>query len=306
MSNVQTTGSFPKALRPGMHSWWGDAYNEFPMQWEKLFDKETSNLSYEEIGEITGYGLVPVKPEGTDSLMDTEAQGTITKTTHVAYSLGFKVTYEEIKFNRYTQIAKQRTKRLAFSFRNTKENVLANIYNRAHNGSFTFGDSSALCVTDHTTLSGTQSNTLADSADASEAVIEDMWTQITTAKNSRGLTVGLQPKCIIAPPKLIPDLTRITKSALQNNTANNAINAIKSMGMFPEDIKMNQFLTDTDGFFIRTNISKGTGLICFQAEEANFDQDNDFPSKDFCARGYELYTATVGDFRALYSNGGGA
>ena len=305
MSTI-TTGNFPKALRSDMKKWWGDAYNEFPLQWKDLFDSDTSDMSYEELGEITGFGLVPVKPEGTDSTFDTEQQGTITRATHAAYSLGFKVTYEEIKFNKYRQVGKQRSKRLAFSFRQTKETVLANIYNRAHNGSYTFGDSSALCVTSHTTLNGTQSNTLASAADASETTIEDMWTQISTAKNSRGLTIALKPKGIIAPPALIPELTRIVKSTQQNDTPNNAINAINNMNMFPEGIKMNQFLTDTDSFFIRTTIPSGSGLICFQAEEANFDEDNDFPSKDMCFRGYELYAATCGDFRAIYSNGGGA
>lgn len=301
-----TTGNFPKALRPGMKKWWGDAYAEFPMQWKDLFDSDTSDMSYEELGEITGFGLVPAKPEGTDSQFDTETQGTITRATHVAYSLGFKVSYEEMKFNKYMQVAKQRTKRLAFSFRQTKENVLANIYNRAHNSSYTFGDAAALCVTTHTTLNGTQSNTLPSPADISETTIEDMWLQVTTATNSRGLRIGLKPKSLIVPPALVTEATRITKSALQNDTPNNAINAIKEMGMFPDGIKMNQFLDDTDAFFIRTNIPSGSGLICFQAEEANFDQDNDFPSKDFCARGYELYVGTCGDFRALYSNGGGA
>ncbi len=305
MSTI-TTGNFPKALRPGMKKWWGDAYGETPTQWTDLFDKDSSDMSYEELGEITGFGLVPVKPEGTDSVLDSETQGTITRATHVAYSLGFKVTYEELKFNKYMQVAKQRTKRLAFSFRQTKETVLANLYNRAHNGSYTFGDGSAMCVTSHTTLNGTQSNTLASAADASETTIEDMWTQISTAKNSRGLTIALKPKSIIAPPALIPELVRIVKSTQQNDTPNNAINAIKEMNMFPEGIKMNQFLTDTDSFFMRTNIPSGSGLICFQAEEANFDQDNDFPSKDFCARGYELYVGTIGDFRSIYSNGGGA
>ncbi len=305
MSTI-TTGNFPKALRPGMKKWWGDAYNEFPMQWTDLFDKDTSDMSYEEIGEITGFGLVPVKPEGTDSVLDTEQQGTITRATHVAYSLGFKTSYEEIKFGKYMQVTKQRTKRLAFSFRQTKETVLANIYNRAHSGTYTFGDGSALCVTNHTTLNGTQSNTLASAADISETTIEDLWVQISTAKNSRGLTIGLKPRSLIVPPALVPEATRIVKSALQNDTPNNAVNAIKDMNMFPDGIKMNQYLTDTDSFFIRTNIPSGSGLICFQAEEANFDQDNDFPSKDFCARGYELYAATCGDFRAIFSNGGGA
>jgi hypothetical protein len=305
MSTI-STGNFPKALRPAMKKWWGDAYNEFPSQWTDLFDKDSSNLSYEELGEVTGFGLVPKKPEGTDSVFDSESQGTITTATHVAYSLGFKVTYEEMKFNKYMVVGKQRTKRLAFSFRNTKETVLANIYNRAHTAGYTFGDGSILCVTSHPTLNGTQSNTLAAAADASETTIEDMWTQVTTAKNSRGLQIGLKPKSIIAPPALIPELNRIVKSTLQNDTANNAINAINAMGMFPEGIKMNQYLTDTDGFFIRTQIPSGSGLICFQAEEATFDQDNDFPSKDMCYRGYELYVGTVGDFRALYSNGGGA
>lgn len=305
MSTI-TTGNFPKALRSDMAVWWDNATKEYPVEWSDLFTKTTSDMSYEEMGEVTGFGLVPVKPEGTDSVLDTEQQGTITRATHVAYSLGFKTTYEELKFNKYRKVTKQRTERLAFSFRQTKETVLANHYNRAHDGTYTFGDGSAMCVTTHATLNGTQSNTLASPADMSETTIEDMIIQIGQAKNTRGLQLKLIPKSIHIPVNLQFEAQRILKSTLQSDTPNNAINAINAMGMFPGGIKVNHYFTDVDSFFIRTDVPSNQGMVLFQAEELSFDQDNDFPSKDFCARGYELYTATMGDFRAVYSNGGGA
>ena len=305
MSTI-TTGNFPKALRSDMKVWWDNATKEYTPEWPDLFNKTSSSMSYEQLGEITSFGLVPVKPEGTDSQFDTETQGTITTATHSSYSLGFKVTHEDILFNQYRKVGKQRTQRLAFSFRQTKETVLANIYNRAHNGSYTFGDGSAMCVTTHTTLNGTQSNTLSSAADMSETSIEDIIIQIGQAKNSRGLQLKLIAKSLIVPINLQFEAQRIVKSTLQNDTANNAINAINSMGMFPEGIKVNHYLTDVDSFFMRTDVPSDQGMVLFQAEELNFDQDNDFPSKDMCYRGAEIYVATMGDFRAVYSNGGGA
>ena len=306
MSAIISTGNFPKMLRPGLNKVWDNIGQKQSNEYESLFTKASSDLSYEELAEVTGFGLVPVKAEGTDTVLDTEQQGTITRATHAAYSLGFKVTYEEIKFNQYLKVGKQRAARLRWSFQQTKETVLANKYNRAHDGNYTFGDGSAMCVTGHATRNGTQSNTLAAAADMSETTLEDMCIQIGDAKNTRGLQLNLTPDSIIIPNALTFEAQRIIKSTLQNDTANNAINAINNLGMFPGGIKVNHYLTDTDSFFIRTNVPSDQGMVLFQAEELSFDQDNDFPSKDYCARGYELYTATMGDFRSVYSNGGGA
>lgn len=302
--SVIGSGNYPKALRPGMKKWWGRSYTEHPMEWTDLFDKDTSDKSYEELGEATGFGLVPTKVAGAASVFDSESQGTITRATHVAYSLGFAVTYEEMADNLYMEVGKRRTNALAFSFRQTKEIVLANVYNRAFSSSYTFGDGKELLATDHPTLDGTQSNEMAIPADMSETSLEDLCIQIAGAKNSRGLNIAIKPQTLIVPKNSMFEATRILKSTLQNDSANNAVNALNTMNVFPGGVKVNHYLTDTDAFFIRTTVPSGSGLICFQREKADFDQDNDFPTKDFLARGYERYSATCGDFRALYGSTG--
>lgn len=301
---VITTGNFPKALRPGVKKWWGRAYDEHPVEYTVLFDEDTSDKSYEELVEATGFGLAPTKTEGAATTYDTESQGTLTRSTHVAYGLGFIITREEMDDNLYMEVGKQRSRALAFSFRQTKEVVAANIYNRAFNSSYTFGDGKELLATDHPTLNGTQSNELSTSADLSEASLEDLSIQVSKAKNSRGLRIALRKRCLIVPPDLEFEANRIYNSVLQNDTANNAINALRATGAFPEGIKVNHYLTDSDAFFIRTALPSGTGLVCFNRVPISFDDDNDFDTKNAKFKGYERYSFTAGDFRALYGSPG--
>ena len=169
-----TTGSHPKALWPGVYAWFGAKYAEHPSQYTKLFDVKTSTQNYEEIVEQTGFGLAPVKAEGSSTAYDSHAQGAVSRGTNVAYSLGYIVTREELADNKYEAVAMQRAASLAFSMAQTRENVGANVYNRAFNSQFTGGDGKELLATDHGSLSGDQSNTLATAAYFSEAALEDL------------------------------------------------------------------------------------------------------------------------------------
>src|SRR6185503_20873418 len=131
-----TTGTHPKALWPGIKAWWGRSYAEHTEEYPVLFDKDTSNKAYEEDVEITGFGLAPVKPEGTAIVYDQESQGSVTRYTHVAYALGYIVTFEELRDDLYEVVSKRRAQQLAFSMRQTKENILSAIYNQGFNSSF--------------------------------------------------------------------------------------------------------------------------------------------------------------------------
>lgn len=298
------TGNFPKALRPGVKKWWGRAYDEHMVEYTQLFDVDTSDKSYEEMVEATGFGLAPVKNQGDPTIYDSENQGTLTRSTHVAYGLGFIVTREEIADNLYMEVGKRRASALAFSFRQTKENVGANFYNRGFNSSYTLGDGKELLATDHPTVSGTQSNELATATDLSEAALEDLLIQIGKAKNSRGLNISIKPRCLIVPPDLGFEAERILNSVLQNDTANNAVNVLKSTNALPEGIKVNHYLTDVDAWFVRTAVPMGSGLVCFQREAIEFGDDNDFDTSNLKYKGYERYSFTCGDFRALYGSPG--
>ncbi len=133
---VITTGTHPKASWPGIHAWWGRTYNEHRPEYPDLFDEADSDKAYEEEPEITGFGLAPVKPQGQQIFYDTEVQGPVSRFTHVAYALGYIVTFEELRDDLYEVVSKRRAGQLAFSMRVTKENVLASIYNQAFNNSF--------------------------------------------------------------------------------------------------------------------------------------------------------------------------
>lgn len=296
------TGNIAKLLWPGLNKVWGTDYTEYPAEWKDLVELDMSEKAYEEDHLMPGFGLAPVKAQGQSVTYDSTSQGYTSRYTHIAYGLGYIVTREAIADNQYKSKALRGAKDLAFSFRQTKENVVANLYNRAFNASFTFGDGSAMCVSTHATLSGNQSNVLSASADLSEASLEDMCVAIANAVNERGLRISLMPKSLIVPTNSMFEAQRILKSQLQNDTANNAINAMRSMGLFPDGAKVNHYLTDTDAWFVRTNAPNGLKL--FQRESPEFAQDNDFDTSNLKYKGYERYSVGVTDWRGIYGSPG--
>lgn len=302
MSGVINTGSIAKLLWPGVNAVWGKEYAEHPMEYRDLFDSESSDKNYEEDVLMPGFGLAPQKTQGASIIYDSTSQGYVSRYTHVSYGLGFIVTREAIDDNQYEKRALGSTRDLAFSFRQTKENVGANVYNRAFNSSYLGGDGKELLATDHPIQGGTFSNELATPADLSEAALEDICVQIMNAVNDRGLRISLMPKSLIVAPANVFEATRILKSQLQNDTANNAINALRSMGMFPEGAKVNHYLTDTDAWFVRTNAPNG--LKVFQRISPEFAQDNDFDTSNLKYKGYERYSFGWTDPRGLYGSAG--
>lgn len=300
--SVISTGNHPKFLWPGIKAIWGRSYEQLPTEYTALFDMDTSEKAYEEDVEVTGFGLAPAKPEGTSVVFDNETQGAVSRYTHVAYALGYIVTYEELQDNLYEQVSKRRAEALAFSMKQTKEIVAANIYNRAFTAGYTFGDGSILCVSTHPSLAGSQSNVLSVAADLSETALEDMTVAIMRATNSRGLRIALMPKSLIVPPQLWYEANRIMKSTLQNDTANNAVNVLRAENAIPGGIKMNHYLTDADAWFVRTNAPRG--MIGFQRAPVSFDQDNDFNTKNAKAMAYERYSFGATDWRGVWGSPG--
>lgn len=297
-----TTGSHPKALWPGVKVWWGRDYESHEKYWSKMFDMETSNMHYEELVELTGFPLAPVKDEGTATSFSDESQGVVNRATHVAYGLGYICTREEIEDGLYPIVTKRRTSALAFSMAATKNTVGANVYNRGFSGSYTFGDGVSLLSTSHPVKAGgVQSNKLSVAADFSESSLEDLCIQIMQAKNARDLNVPLQPKTLIGPPQLAFEFERVVKSTLQNDTANNAINSLRSMGLIPEVI-VNPYLTDPDAWFVRTNAPYG--MVGYDRTPIEFSNDGDFSTDNLLHKAYERYSFIVGDWRGLYGSEG--
>lgn len=299
---VIATGNHPKALWPGVYSWFGAKYDEHPKEYTKLFDVKSSSKNYEELVQQTGFGLSPVKPEGSATQYDHHSQGYTARGKHVAYSLGYVVTREELADNLYTEVSMRRSGSLAFSMAQTRENVGANIYNRGFSSTYTGGDGVELLATNHPTVSGNQSNELATAADLSEASLEDLTIQIMNAVDSKGLKIAIRPKRLIIPTALVYDAERILKSQLRSGSADNDTNAIRALGVIPE-ISVNHYLTDSDAWFIRTS-GVPSGLCWFDREPVQFTKDTDFDTDNAKAKGYMRFIAFWGDWRDLYGSPG--
>jgi hypothetical protein len=303
MAGIITTASHPKALWPGIKAWWGQVYDEHKEEYSQLFDSDTSSMNYEEDVQLTGFGLAPVKSEGSGVAYDSEIQGFTTRYTHIAYALGYIVTKEELDDNLYEQVSRRRAAALAMSFRQTKENVGANIYNRAFNGTYLGGDGVALCSTSHpNTSGGTFANKPSVDADLSEASLEDALTAIMGFQNDRGLLINVMPKSIVVARQNWWNANRILKSAYTPSTANNAVNVLVATNALPEGIVMNHYLTSPNAWFVRTNIQNG--LKYYSRVGIQFDQDNDFDTMNAKAKGYERYSFGWTDPRAIYGVNG--
>jgi len=293
------TGSFSKALWPGVNAWYGKAYDEFRVEWTDLFDKYTSRKNYEEDVGITSFGLAQVKPEGQAIAFDQENQAFITRYTHIVYALGFIVTKEAFEDDQYDVIGEKRARSLAFSMRQTKENVAANVYNRAFNASYTGGDGVSMINSAHPNASGgTWSNTLATNANLSEAALEQAVIDISRFTNDRGLRIQVMPKSIILPPELMFEAERIFKSQYRVGTPNNDINALVSMGKFPDGIKVNHYLTSSTAWFTRTNAPDG--LKYFERRADEFTEDNDWDTENAKFKATARYSFGWTDPRSIY------
>ena len=300
--SVINSGSFAKALWPGVNAWYGKEYAEYPVEHDKLFDNFKSTRAFEEDVGVSSFGLAVVKPEGSPITYDSERQGFITRYTHAVYGLGFVITREMMEDDQYDVVGERKAQGLAFSIRQTKEILAANVYNRAFNSSYTGGDGKEMIATDHPNVSGgTWSNELSTAADLSEAALEQACKDIAAFTNDRGLLIGVRPKSLIISRDMPFEAKRILFSDGRPATANNDLNALKVMGMIPE-IVVNHYLTDLDAWFIRTNVKNG--LKHFERRADSFDMDNDWDTEN--AKFKASFRSSWGwtDPRAIYGSAG--
>jgi len=300
--SVINTSNFAKALWPGINSWYGKAYNEFSPEWDKLFDKYTSRKAFEEDVGTSGFGLAVVKGEGAPITYDSERQAFITRYSHVVYALGFIITREIFDDDQYDIVGQRKAQGLAFSMRQTKEIVAANVYNRAFNSSYTGGDGKELLATDHPNFAGgTWANELTTAADLSEASLEQASIDIGGFTNDRGLAIKVLPKTLVIPRQLAFEAKRILGTDGRVGTANNDLNALKAMGIVPEVI-VNHYLTDTDAWFIRTDAKDG--LKYFERRGDEFGMDQDFDTENAKYKATARYSFGWTDPRALFGSPG--
>jgi hypothetical protein len=285
---------------PGINAWFGTSYAEHKPQYPDLFDQHTSEMAWEEDVLATGFGMAQVKNQGAGITYEDETQGYTQRYTHVVYALGFIVSWEEQLNNLYEVVGKRRSQRLAFTMRQTKEWVCANVYNRAFNSSYLGGDAVCMCSASHPTSSGNQSNVPSVAVDLSESGIEDLMVLVGTAKNDKGHPIGLIAKKLVVPWQLFYEANRVLESVLQNDSANNAVNALRVTGALPEGIKVNNYLTDAENYFIRTSCPDGAKL--FQRYPMTFDEDNDFDTKNAKYAAIDYYSVGWSDWRTTYGS----
>ena len=297
-----TTGSFAKALWPGVNKWYGQAYNEHVEECKFLFDTTTSRRAFEEDMGTSMFGLAAIKPEGQQVSYDTAQQGFLTRYTHVTYGLGFIITREMVDDDLYDVIGKKRSQGLAFSMRQTKEVVAANVYNRAFSSSYTGGDGKELLATDHPTVGGADYANETTAATLSEAALEELCIDIMQVKNDRDLSISLIPQTLIVNPNLVFEADRILNSPLRVGTADNDLNSMKNMGKFPGGVVVNHYLTDVNAYFIRTNCPDG--MKHFSRRSDDFTMDNDFDTDNAKYKATGRYSFGWTDPRGLFANEG--
>jgi hypothetical protein len=299
---VMTSGSFAKALWPGVNAWYGKAYNDYPVEWDKLVDTQKSSRAFEEEVGISSFGLAVVKPEGAGISYDSERQAFITRYQHVVYALGFIITREMMDDDLYDIVGQRKAQGLARSMRQTKEIVVANLYNRAFNASFTGGDGVSMINASHPTIAGgTWSNQIGTAADLSEAALEQACIDISGFTDDRGLLIGVRPKTLIISRFMPFEARRILQTDGRYGTANNDLNALKDMGMIPS-VVVNHYLTDADAWFIRTDVPKGPQL--FERRSDEFDMDNEWESENAKFKATARYSVGWTDPRGIYGSAG--
>ena len=294
-----------KELEPGLNALFGLEYDRYDNEHAEIFETESSDRAFEEEVMLSGFGTAPVKSEGGSISFD-DAQETYTaRYTHETIALAFSITEEAIEDNLYDRLASRYTRALARSMSQTKQIKAASILNNAFStGANVIGDGVALCSASHPSLSGNQSNVLSTASDLNETSLEQMLIDVAGATDERGLKVAIRGMKLIIPKELQFTAERLLNSTLRSGTSDNDLNASKSMGMLPEGAVVNHFLTDTDGFFIKTDAPNGFKL--FQRTPIRTAMEGDFDTGNMRFKARERYSFGVSDWRSVFGTAGAA
>ena len=291
-----------KELEPGLNALFGLEYKRYENQHAEIYDVENSDRAFEEEVMLSGFGNAQVKAEGSGVSFD-DAQETFTsRYNHETIALAFAITEEAIEDNLYDRLASRYTKALARSMANTKQVKAAAVLNNAFNAAFAGGDGKELCATDHPTVAGSFSNELGTSADLNETSLEQSLIDIAKMTDERGLKIAARGVKMIIPSELQFTAERLMKSAGRTGTADNDINAIGSMGMVPQGYVVNSYLTDTDAFFIKTDVPNGMKMFVRAPLKTAMEGDFDTGNVRYKAR--ERYSFGFSDPRGIFGSPG--
>ena len=292
-----------KELEPGLNALFGLEYANYENQHTEIFDIENSDRAFEEEVMLSGFANAAVKAEGAAVTFDNANESFTSRYTHETVALAFAITEEAVEDNLYDSIARRYTKALARSMANTKQIKAANVLNNGFSSSFPGGDGKELFATDHPTVSaGDLKNELSTSADLSETSLEQAMIDIAAFKDERGLKIAARGLKLIIPSELQFTAERILKSPARVGTSDNDLNALSSKGMIPQGYVVNNFLTDTDAFFIKTDVPNGMKMFNRAAIKTAMEGDFDTGNMRYKAR--ERYSFGFSDWRGMFGSPG--
>lgn len=294
-----------KELLPGLNALFGLEYSRYGEEHKEIFETETSERSFEEETKLSGFSAAPVKNEGSAIAYDNAQEVFTARYNHETIALGFSLTEEAIEDNLYDSLSSRYTKALARAMAYTKQTKAAAVLNNGFDSDFPGGDGQPLFSASHPLVTGgTNSNIPSTPADLNETSLEAAVIQIAGWTDERGLLIAAKPKKLVIPPSLMFVATRLLETELRVGTADNDINALKSNGSIPEGYTVNHFLTDTDAWFLTTDVPNG--LKHFVRTPMSTSMDGDFDTGNVRYKARERYSFGWSDPLGMYGSEGAA
>jgi hypothetical protein len=292
-----------KELLPGLNALFGLEYARYGEEHKEIYETETSERSFEEETKLSGFAAAPVKNEGSAIAYDNAQEAFTARYTHETIAMGFSITEEAVEDNLYDSLSSRYTKALARGMAYTKQVKAAYVLNNAFTGGPTYGDGVVLCSTAHPLVSGgVNSNTPATASDLNETSLENAVIQIAAWTDERGLLIAAKPRKLIVPPALMFVSTRLLETELRVSTADNDINALKNNGSIPEGYTVNHYLTDTNAWFLCTDVPNG--LKHFVRTPMSTGMDGDFDTGNVRYKARERYSFGVSDPLGIFGSPG--
>ena len=293
-----------KELEPGLNALFGLEYKNYADEHTQIYDIENSDRAFEEEVMLSGFANAQVKPEGSSVNFDSATESFTARYTHETLALAFSITEEAIEDNLYDRLASRYTKALARSMANAKQVKAANVLNNGFDSNFTGGDGVELFSTAHPIVAGTFKNELSTAADLNETSLEQSLIDIAAMTDERGLKIAARGMKLIIPSELQFTAERLMESAFRPGTADNDINAVANMGMIPQGYVVNHYLTDTDAFFIKTDVPNG--LKMFVRSPVKTSMEGDFETGNVKYKARERYSFGFSDPRGIFGSPGAA
>jgi Mu-like prophage major head subunit gpT len=292
-----------KELLPGLNALFGLEYSRYGEEHKEIYETEKSERSFEEETKLSGFSAAPVKNEGQAIAYDNAQEAFTARYNHETIALGFSITEEAIEDNLYDSLSARYTKALARAMAYTKQVKAASVINNGFNAAYPGGDGVSLFNTAHPLVSGgTNSNTPSTAADLNETSLENAVIQIAAWTDERGLLIAAKPRKLIIPPSLMFVATRLLETSLRVGTTDNDINALKNNGAIPEGYTVNHFLTDTNGWYLTTDVPNG--LKHFERMPLTNSMDGDFDTGNVRYKARERYSFGWSDPLGIFGSPG--